>query len=199
MRHAYHLRLLPIALGALMASCATPPATPPTAPSQADIDQARSIATRVPASLLTVLTAELANGPAAAIEACRVKAPELAKSASAQTGWQIHRAGLRPRSPNGIPDAWERVTLEQFDAKRAAGAEPATLERYEVVTEDGRHFVRYGKALPTQALCTQCHGTPDQLGPGVAARLAVLYPGDRAVGYTAGQIRGGLFMKKPLP
>jgi len=193
------LRLpLPLAAiaAALLAGCATPPPEPP----KAQLDEARAIAARVPASLLGVLQAELAtSGPAGAIEACRVKAPEMARNASAQTGWNVRRASLGNRNPNGVPDAWERATLEQFDARRAAGADPSTLERYEVVTEGGRQVLRYAKALPTQPLCVQCHGPVGQLGPGVKEKLAALYPNDRGTGYSPGDIRGGLFLRKPLP
>jgi len=187
-------RALPALCAVLLASCAST-----VEPPKAQLDEARAIAARVPANLLTVLTAELqSKGPSGAIEVCQVKAPEMARNASAQTGWQIRRASLRNRNPKGVPDAWERAALEEFDAKRAAGADPATLERAEVVTEGGVQWVRYAKALPTQQLCVQCHGPADRLGPGVQAKLAALYPDDRGTGFTPGQIRGGLFLKKPL-
>lgn len=185
----------PLALSAvLLASCATT-----TAPPRAQLDEARAIAARVPANLLTVLSTELqSKGPSGAIEVCQVKAPEMARNASAQPGWQIRRASLRNRNPKGVPDAWERATLEEFDAKQAAGADAATLERAEVVNDGGMQWVRYAKALPTQPLCVQCHGPVDQLGPGVQAKLAALYPDDRGTGYAPGQIRGGLFLKRPV-
>ena len=187
-------RTLPLLSVALLAACATT-----VEPPKAQLDEARAIAARVPANLLAVLTTELqGKGPVGAIEVCQVRAPEMARNASAQTGWEVRRASLRNRNPGGVPDAWERAALEEFDAKRAAGAEAATLERAEVVNEGGRQWVRYAKALPTQQLCVQCHGPLDQLGPGVQAKLAALYPNDRGTGYTPGQIRGGLFLKKPL-
>ena len=181
----------------LLASCAAPkPAEPPAAV----LDEARALAAKVPANLLAVLSAELErSGPAGAIDVCRVKAPEMARAASAQSGWEVRRASLRNRNPRGVPDAWERSVLERFDAQRAAGADPAKLEAWTTVEEGGRTFVRYAKALPTQGLCVQCHGAPEKLGAGVPAKLAALYPADRAVGYEPGQIRGGLFLKKPLP
>ncbi len=53
------------------------------------------------------------------------------------------------------------------------------------------------RALPTQPLCEQCHGTPDKLGPGVAERLTQLYPDDRGTGYEVGQIRGAMSLRQP--
>ena len=63
--------------------------------------------------------------------------------------------------------------------------------------EDGRAVYRYMRALPTQELCLGCHGTDDRLSPAVKARLAALYPDDKAVGYGLGQIRGAMTIKKP--
>lgn len=184
----------PFLAGALLAGCASVPE-----PSASDVGEARAIAAKVPASLLAVLSDELQRGgPAGAIDACRVRAPEMARNASQQTGWNVRRASLRNRNPNGVPDAWERAALEQFDARTAAGENPATLERIQVVDEGGRRILRYAKALPTQGLCVQCHGPEAALPPEVKSKLRALYPQDRAVGYTPGQVRGGLFLKKAL-
>ena len=87
--------------------------------------------------------------------------------------------------------------LLHFEAGAAAGAEPSTLEIHELVIEDGRTWVRYAKALPTQTLCVQCHGASDKLSDPVKARLQALYPDDHATGYEPGQIRGALFLRKP--
>jgi len=54
------------------------------------------------------------------------------------------------------------------------------------------------KALPTQGLCLNCHGGPDKIAGEVKAKLAELYPADKAVGYSEGQIRGALTVKRPL-
>lgn len=54
------------------------------------------------------------------------------------------------------------------------------------------------KALPTQDLCLQCHGTTDRVSPATQAKLKELYPDDKAVGYQAAEIRGAITLKKPL-
>ena len=54
------------------------------------------------------------------------------------------------------------------------------------------------KALPTQGLCLNCHGSEDKMAPEVKARLSELYPNDKATGYSEGQIRGALTVKRPL-
>ncbi|HQY28816.1 MAG TPA: DUF3365 domain-containing protein [Burkholderiaceae bacterium] len=191
-------RAVPALAALLLAGCAAPPPAPIAAP-PGYLEDARKLAATVPANLLTVLTAELnRTGPAGAIEVCRDKAPEMARAASERSGWNVRRASLRNRNPKGVPDTWERVALERFDAQAAAGVAAPMLETYQVVSENGRQMFRYAKALPTQSLCVQCHGPVDKLSEPVKAKLRALYPNDRATGYEPGQIRGALFLKKPI-
>lgn len=158
---------------------------------------ARAVATAVPPKLLQVLTDAIAKSSAAdAVTVCQDTAPKMAKAASEQSGWQVRRVSLRNRNPKAVPDAWERETLEDFDGRAAAGEATASLERATVQTFDGKPLQRYMRALPTQGLCLSCHGPADQLAPGVAERLKALYPDDRAVGYSLGQIRGAMTLKR---
>lgn len=164
------------------------------------VAEARAVATAVPPKLLAVLTEAInQGGPEGAIGVCRDKAPQMAQAASAQSGWQIRRVSLRHRNPKAVPDAWELAALADFDRRAEAGESPATLERAEIVPDNGQPTYRYLRALPTQALCVSCHGAPDKLSPAVSAKLHELYPEDRAVGYSPGQIRGAITLKKPLP
>ncbi|CAG0930165.1 MAG: hypothetical protein EFKGCFLK_00047 [Rhodocyclaceae bacterium] len=163
------------------------------------LEEARGIAGSIPPKLLSVLQDEIKKGgPEGAIGVCREKAPAMAKAASEQTGWAIRRVSLKNRNPKAVPDAWEEAVLKDFDKRTAAGEKPTGLERGELVTVDGKKMYRYMKALPTQDLCLQCHGTPDRLGPAVLARLKELYPDDKAVGYGLAEIRGAMTIKKPL-
>ena len=117
------------------------------------------MASAVPPKLLATLTQAIdKGGPEGAIAVCRDEAPKLAKAASEQSGWSIRRVSLRERNPKAVPDAWERAALEDFDRRAAAGESPATLEKADVVVEDGQKMQRYMRALPTQALCLSCHG-----------------------------------------
>lgn len=164
------------------------------------VADARSVAGAVPPRLLAVLKQAIdEGGPEGAIAVCKDKAPQMAQAASAQSGWQIRRVSLRQRNPKAVPDDWERAALTDFDRRAQAGENPATLERAEVVAENGQSTYRYVRALPTQELCVSCHGAADRLSPAVAARLRELYPADRAVGYVPGQIRGAITLKKPVP
>ena len=173
-------------------------ALPALAAEQAWVAEARTVAGSVPPKLLSVLTEEIKrSGPEGAIAVCRDEAPKLARAASQETGWTVRRVSLRNRNPKAVPDAWERDALLDFDRRAAAGEKPATLERAEAVQDGGRVVWRYMRALPTLELCTNCHGVPERLSPAVKARLAELYPDDKAVGYGIGQIRGAMTISKP--
>lgn len=169
------------------------------APDPAWVVEARKVATSVPPKLLAVLSEEIAKGgPEGAILVCREKAPQLAKAASDESGWNVRRVSLRNRNPKAVPDAWERAALEEFDRRAAAGEPPAMLEKAEIVVEGGTKAYRYMRALPVQELCTQCHGTPDRLAPAVREKLKALYPDDKAIGYRPGEIRGAMTIRKPV-
>lgn len=162
------------------------------------LGEARSVAASVPPKLLQVLSAEIAqNGAAAAVGVCNERAPQMAKLASEQSGWAIRRVSLRNRNPKAVPDAWERAALEEFDRRAAAGENPGTLEKSALVEEGGRKEFRYMKALPVQPLCLSCHGSGEAIPADVAAKLHALYPDDKAVGYSAGEIRGAMTIRKP--
>lgn len=182
----------PLLLAALLAALNVHAADAPW------LGEARQVAGMVPPKLLLVLQEEITRGGAAsAVEVCREKAPQMARTASEQTGWAIRRVSLRNRNPKAVPDAWERAALEDFDRRAAAGESPATLEKWDVVKSGERSEYRYMKALPVQPLCISCHGPADQLAPGVAAKLQTHYPQDLGTGYSVGQIRGAITIRKP--
>jgi hypothetical protein len=195
MRHIHRLCLIAASLGCAGATWAA------GADDQAWVGEARSVATALPPKLLAVLKTEIDQGGLEqAIGACNEKAPQMGKAASEQSGWQVRRVSLRQRNPKAVPDTWESAVLADFDRRAAAGESPATLERAEVVAgADGKPQYRYLRALPVQELCTACHGDANAMNPGVKAKLAALYPHDQAVGYSAGQIRGAVALKKAVP
>lgn len=160
---------------------------------------ARKIATSVPPKLLDVLNTEIAkSGPEGAIGVCSEKAPQMAKAASEQSGWGVRRVSLKNRNPKAVPDPWEHAALQEFDRRAAAGESPATLEKWEAITSDGKTEARYIKALPVQQVCVACHGAPDKLTPEVSAQLKARYPADLGTGYSLGQIRGAITIRKAL-
>lgn len=171
-------------------------ATLANAGDDAMLGEARKVATTLPPKLLAALQQEISkSGPEGAILVCKDMAPKMAGEISRQTGWKIKRVSLKARNDaRAIPDAWEKAALEDFDKRAAAGEPPAQLEKGEKVDNE----YRYVKALPVQPLCLSCHGPVDQLTPAVKSALARHYPNDLATGYSVGQIRGAISVRKPL-
>jgi len=66
------------------------------------------------------------------------------------------------------------------------------------VAIDGKPVFRYMKALPVGEVCLNCHGAADSFDAGLKAKLAESYPHDQATGYSKGQVRGALTVKRPL-
>ena len=158
--------------------------------------EARKVAAELPPKLMATLQEELGkSGPEGAISVCKDMAPKAAGDVFQRTGWKVKRVSLKPRNEaRATPDAWEKAALEDFDKRAAGGESPATLEKGEQI---GNEY-RYVKALPMQALCISCHGSADQISPAVKAALAQHYPNDRATGYSVGQIRGVISVRKSL-
>ena len=160
------------------------------------LSEARNVAMSLPPKLLASLQEEIKkSGPEGAIPVCKDMAPKMAGKILQETGWKVKRVSLKPRNEaRAIPDDWEKAALEDFDKRAAAGEPPAQLEKGETV---GNEY-RYVKALPAQPLCLNCHGPVDQLSPAVKSVLGEHYPNDRATGYSVGQIRGAISVRKPL-
>ena len=160
------------------------------------MSEARKVATTLPPRLIVALQEEIKNsGPEGAIPVCKDMAPKMAGEISRETGWKIKRVSLKARNDaRAIPDAWEKAALEDFDKRAAAGEPPAKLEKGEKI---GNEY-RFVKALPVQPLCLGCHGSTGQLSPAVKAALGQQYPNDSATGYSEGQIRGVISVRKSL-
>ncbi|MEO5349774.1 MAG: DUF3365 domain-containing protein [Magnetococcus sp. YQC-3] len=161
------------------------------------LDAARKVAMALPPKLIVSLQEEIGkSGLEGAIPVCKDMAPKMAIEISKQTGWKIKRVSLKVRNDSrAIPDDWEKAALEEFDKRAAAGEQPSKLEKGAKVGSE----YRYVKALPVQALCLGCHGLTDQLSPEVKSALSQNYPSDKATGYSEGQIRGAISVRKALP
>jgi len=139
------------------------------------------------------------SGAPSAIVVCKDIAPALASEASRKNGVKLTRVSLKVRNPMlGTPDAWEQKTLQDFEARLAKGEKPDTIAAAEIVDEPAGKSFRFMKAIALQQGCVGCHGTADQISPEVKASLAKDYPYDKATGYSVGQIRGAVSIKRPL-
>ena len=191
------MRMTRIGTLAMLAMAAAGGLAAAPAPAQTDELTARSRA--LVAEFQDKLRGQLGSalksgGPLLALDVCQKAAPAIAQEVGAHAGATIWRTSLKPRNPRGTPDAWERSVLEQFAARRAAGEDAATIE---ASTRTATGF-RYMKAIPMAAEpCGLCHGT--NVAPAVAAKIAALYPQDRATGFVPGELRGAVLITWPLP
>jgi hypothetical protein len=162
--------------------------------------EARSVADAFRKQLGGELQKEMkANGPVSSIRVCTKIAPEIASRISREKGWQVTRVSLKVRNPLlGSADAWQQKVLADFDKRAAAGDKPDTLEVAEIVSEPGGKFFRYLSAIPVAPVCLNCHGPADKIADDVKASLARDYPFDKATGYSEGQIRGAISIRRPL-
>jgi hypothetical protein len=175
------------------------------APAAADdaarhLEESRALAKAMQGQLAPLLMKEInERGPDGAIGVCTTIAPSVASDLSRRNGVKVSRVSLRVRNPVlGTPDAWEQKVLAEFDRRAAAGEQPDAIEFGEIVAEPAGKSWRYMKALPVMPLCTNCHGPVETLAPAVKARLQAEYPHDKATGYSVGQIRGAVTVKRPL-
>ncbi len=137
-----------------------------------------------------------AGGPAATVQVCNTRAPEIASSLSDAHNWSIGRTSLKLRNPSNAPDDWELGVLQRFDTQRAEAQQGETLEFYEVVDQEGEPVFRYMQAIVLKSGCLACHGS--NLDPSVSEILSKLYPDDEATGFEVGDIRGAFTVSQPL-
>jgi len=156
---------------------------------QADEWAGRFISTLQP----TLQQAMRDDGPVHAITVCSEQAPQIAAALAKESGWAVTRVSLQPRNiSSASPDDWERSVLQRFDQRQRAGEPGAELRAFEVL--DGEF--RYMQAQLTGPLCLTCHG--QNISDDVRSALAEHYPGDLATGYAAGEIRGGISLRRAL-
>lgn len=134
------------------------------------------------------------GGPLNAIKVCNSTAPSVAREISRAKNMRIGRTSLKIRNESNAPDAWEKQVLENFEARKAKGEDPAKLEHSAVV---GNEF-RYMKAIaiPADAPCLKCHG--EKIDDKVAAKIKELYPRDQATGFKTGDLRGAFTVRQKM-
>lgn len=136
------------------------------------------------------------EGPAAAVTFCNLQAPVIAENISAQHAMQVGRTALRVRNQDNLPDAWERRMLQQMQQRLAAGEAASEVEVFAVHNDAGARTGRWMRAIPTQPVCLNCHGS--NIAPAVAEAIDEAYPQDQARGFEVGELRGAFTVSVPL-
>jgi hypothetical protein len=138
------------------------------------------------AELQETLRQELERDAVEAIAVCRERAPEIA-AARSRDGVRLGRTSHRLRNPANAAPEWVRPLLAAYlasPADRAPRAVPLPGDRW-----------GYVEPIAVQAPCLTCHG--EVLAPALAARIAELYPEDRAVGFRLDDLRGVFWVEFP--
>lgn len=145
-----------------------------------------------------LLVGELERGGfLGAARVCSRIAPGIATDYSREVGFSVRRVSLKYRNPADRPDDYEARILRQFAAQLAE--DRLETESAELVRDGGRSHLRYLKPIVIGKMCLQCHGEPTQIAPEIQELLRKQYPGDLAVGYREGELRGAVSVRIDLP
>lgn len=125
------------------------------------------------------------SGAPGAVRFCKTEAANITENATSQVEASVVRVSDRPRNLENAADAMELATIETFRAQLARG------ESLQPVMRDaGDSIVGYYPII-TNGMCLQCHGAKGaDIKPETQAAIDAAYPGDRASGYAANQVRG---------
>lgn len=149
-------------------------------PNGAVVETAQTAVQRFKQELKSALIEGMAEGPQAAIDACRLKAPGIAVALDSEN-FHIGRTSHRLRNPANAPKPWMLPLLETLH-DGAPGNPPFQSVRID------SEWVGYAEAIYVEPLCLTCHG--DNLPPAVSGRLHSGYPEDQAIDYSVGDFRG---------
>jgi hypothetical protein len=176
--------------------------TPPSTIDASLVQSTRGIAGDLLGQLGQKLKSAMStDGPVAAVSVCKESAPAIARQLSIANDAKVTRVGTRVRNQNmGIPNAWQKEALTQFEARLSQGEKAADIEYWQVADNGhGKSELRYAKAISVQPQCLSCHGSAQDIAAPLAEKLRIEYPNDQATGYSVGQLRGAVVVTRPLP
>ena len=172
------MRILCLSILAALATCGET--------QQSLMDRGAGYLQPLKAQLQSELKAGMAKGVGAAIEVCRVRAPEIAADLQSDEV-EMGRTSHRLRNPGNATRPWIEPLLADYLA------DPENARPQIVRLGDGR--VGYLEPIVTQPLCLACHGST--IAQPVREKIEELYPSDRALGFETGDIRGVFWVEMP--
>lgn len=129
------------------------------------------------------------GGPASAVAICSDMA-QARTSDFSTPDLTLRRVSLKYRNPADAPDLFERDQLKRLEELKAQGDMPDEVAL--IGDYGGQRYLRYMKPIVMARRCLVCHGDADQVPAEVRALLEEHYPGDRAMGYREGDLRGAV-------
>ena len=175
---------------------------PPSTIDASLVQSTRGIAGELLGQLGQKLKAAMStDGPVAAVSVCKESAPAIARQLSIANDAKVTRVGTRVRNQNmGVPNAWQKEALTQFEARLSQGEKAADIEFWQVADNGhGKSELRYAKAIAIQPQCLSCHGSAQDIAAPLSEKLRIEYPNDQATGYSVGQLRGAVVVTRPIP
>lgn len=164
---------------------------------KAEIEQAKKITKAFTGELKAELKKAMKEGgPLNALKICNTEAMQITKRVAKEHGATLSRVSLKNRNPDNVPNDWQKAVLQDFDTRTANGEDIKTMAFADIIENEGKKQFRFMKALPTGGKCLECHGS--EIDADVNAKLAELYPEDKATGYEKGQVRGAVVIVKEL-
>lgn len=130
-------------------------------------------------TLKVELKRAISVSPERALSVCNVKAPIIQKDISNKE-LQVGRVSFKNRNPKNSPKDWMKSYMKDFHSGKIT-------KPYIVVNLDDNKKGLL-KPISTAPLCLNCHGKA--ISQNLANKIKELYPADKAVGYSAGEIRG---------
>ena len=177
----------------LYTACQNGPPTGNTAAAAPSLDSIRAEGRVIAKASFEALSQKLTQaletgGVPHALQFCHANADPLTDSLSAKHGVRIRRIAEQYRNPMNAPDAQEKALFEVFAAMKTGGRDLKTVDTA-LVLAPGR--ILFAKPILLQPQCVACHG---KVGETVTAEnyreIQKQYPGDRAVGFSPGDLRG---------
>lgn len=125
------------------------------------------------------------KGTLEALSFCNERAYPLTDSMALVHNANIKRVSDKPRNSNNQANAKEIAYINTFKSNIKNSEEPKPI------VEEINTKVHVYYPITTNAMCLQCHGSPNKdIQNTTLKKLTLLYPKDKAIGYDVNQVRG---------
>lgn len=155
---------------------------------------ARDFSARLQTALKTQLESE---GAVAAIAFCKHEAAKIAAQTGKAHGVALGRIPVpgKVRNPANALATWQAEGLTQLIRQQRQGMPVAELRWQQTQGLPEGIALRMMRGIEVQPACLSCHG--QTLAEPVRTALAKHYPNDTATGFSAGDLRGALWVEVP--
>jgi len=138
------------------------------------------------------------NGIVSAVAVCSDTAHVLSNNFGLERGVFIKRVSNKNRNRFNYPDEYESEILDHFASMKQKGELNEKSEHSEIVTIEEIKYIKYMKPIFIHAECLNCHGKDNEITDPVRKIINKKYPQDKATGYSLGDLRGAVSIRKLL-